>query len=67
MTLSQRTLDLAGSWWMRPGQVDLDLGYVEAIWQARRRVRLEELVLAHPGEHVWICEGGEPVMGFVPG
>ena len=58
--------NLAKQPFIRPGAKIFDIPYALSVWEARQRVELEEKIKKNPGKHVWICEGGEPVMGSVP-
>lgn len=59
--LSARIIELAKQWYLRDGEVDMDLGYANAVWEAQGRVDVMKLSLLHPGEPVSIGW-----MGIVP-
>jgi len=63
---SKRIRHLAAQPFVRPGATVFDIPYALSVWDARLRVELAEKVAANPGKIVRVCEGGEPVMGFVP-
>lgn len=69
--VSERILALSKQWFMRPSNdkgfemQDLDIQYAMAIWDAREKVALAQLIVANPGRPVHFPPTS-PTMGFVP-
>ncbi len=63
--ISQRTITLAEQTFMRQGQVDFDIQYALAIWDARDRVSLAALIVNNPTERSISFPPGRPYMGLV--
>jgi cysteinyl-tRNA synthetase len=63
--LSEKTINLAQHDWMRPGEINLDSSYVNAINDALCTVHLAEQRIANPEQaHVWIY-GRTPILGNI--
>jgi hypothetical protein len=58
-----RIVTLAAQPFIRPGAVDFDMAYANAVWDARERVELWDLIDANPGQSVVTGSGR---MGWVP-
>ena len=59
----ERMRVLAKQPYLRPGAVDMDMAYVNAINDAKDRVALWDLIEANPGKAVTLPSG---LMGYVP-
>ena len=64
--ISERTITLSEQPFMRPGQIDFDIQYALAIWDARDRILLAALVINNPTEkYVRFPPNGNAYMGVV--